>query len=527
MSRSIYIINPRTDFPSYFGAEVFAGRGLKPATLIADLSIATLAAFVPEDYRLQLCDENLEPVDLETDAEVVAITGKISQFGRMQWLAKEFRERKKLVVIGGPFASLSPDRVRPHCDILVCGEIEEIAENIFGDIRDRCWKDEYQGTKPDLTLSPLPRWDLYPNSRALLGCLQTSRGCPFECEFCDVIQYLGRKQRHKSVSQVLAELDQLHALGYRNVFLADDNFTVYRARAKELLHALREWNYRVASGEMAFLTQVSIDAARDDELLELCAQAGLRHCFVGIETPNEASLKETKKHQNVGVNLKSSLQRFYDHGITVTGGMIVGFDSDDVNIFERQYSFAMDSGIPIFSIGALVAPQATPLHDRLRSASRLVPEGSETAAQPWSTNIVPARMTQRELIEGIRWLCNRLYDPAAFKERVFQSLDRVAVREDGKACCQGMDREIDREQWMLLWALADMGPKEKEMAGDLSSRILAKPGAGNSLMGTLFQYNQIRFVYEQGHFWDPHIEVPEKGHSPLVSIPLVGAQRTA
>ena len=507
MSKSIYIINPRADFPSYFGAEVFAGRGLQRATLIADLSIATVAAFVPRDYQLEICDENLEPVDLETDAEVIAITGKISQAGRMKWLATEYRKRGKLVVIGGPFASLSPDRMRPHCDILVRGEVEEIAEPLFAHIREGNWKDEYVGTKPDLSLSPLPRWDLYANERAVMGCLQTSRGCPFECEFCDVIQYLGRKQRHKSVPQVLAELDQLYALGYRSVFLADDNFTVFRSRAKELLIGLRDWNQRVAGGEMAFVTQASIDAARDEELLEMCAQAGLRHCFIGIETPNEESLKETKKRQNVGVNLKDAFQRFYDHSITITGGMIVGFDSDDKDIFERQYRFAMDSGIPIFSIGALVAPQGTPLFDRLQTQSRLLGgDGTEMAGQAWSTNIVPARMTQDELIGGLKWLCNRLYEPAAFAERVFQALDRIAVRDDGKACCQGMNREIDREQWTLLWKLADMGPQEREMATTLNSRLLEKPGAAQVVLGALFQYNQVRYVYESGRFWDPHLQ---------------------
>jgi len=162
-------------------------------------------------------------------------------------------------------------------------------------------------------------WDIYPNDRALSGTLQTSRGCPFECEFCDVIQYLGRRQRHKSVAQVLRELDALYRIGYRFVFLADDNFTAYRTRAKELLVALRDWNAQQERGEVGFTTQVSIDAAKDEELLKLCAEAGLTHVFIGIETPNEDSLRETKKHQNLRINLADQVQRFLDHGIAVTG----------------------------------------------------------------------------------------------------------------------------------------------------------------------------------------------------------------
>ncbi len=149
----------------------------------------------------------------------------------------------------------------------------------------------------------MPRWDLYPNGQALMGSVQTSRGCPFECEFCDVIQYLGRKQRHKPVGQVLAELDQLYRLGYRSVFLADDNFTVYRARAKELLVALRDWNARQTDGRMRLMSQVSIDAAGDEDMLQMCADAGLTHVFIGIETPNEESLREAKKRQNLKKNL--------------------------------------------------------------------------------------------------------------------------------------------------------------------------------------------------------------------------------
>ena len=232
MGKSICLINPVADMPSYFSAESLAARGLQPAISTADLSIALVAGMVPEGLGVKLCDENITPIDFDIDADYVGITGKVSQWHRMKAVATEFRRRGKTVLIGGPYASLSPGSVRPHCDILVRGEIEEIAPQIFADLISGDWKREYVGTRPDLRTSPMPRWDLYPNDRAIMGSVQTSRGCPFECEFCDVIQYLGRKQRHKQIDQVIAELDQLYDLGYRMVFLADDNFTVYRAHAK-------------------------------------------------------------------------------------------------------------------------------------------------------------------------------------------------------------------------------------------------------------------------------------------------------
>jgi radical SAM superfamily enzyme YgiQ (UPF0313 family) len=283
--RTLYLINPAPDVATYFSAEVYAGRGLRAATLMADLALPTLAALADPHLRVVLCDETIEPVDFEIDTDYVGLTGKVSQRGRMCTIATAFRRRGVTVVIGGPYASLDPDWVRPHCDVLVRGEIEDIAPELFGDLAAGRWRAEYLGGRGDLAQTPVPRWDLYRNERASMGTVQTSRGCPFECEFCDVIQYLGRRQRHKPVAAVLAELDVLYGHGYRRVFIADDNFTATRARARELLEALRHWNGERTAGRVNFYTQVSIDVARDDDLLSLCAAAGLTHVFVGIETP--------------------------------------------------------------------------------------------------------------------------------------------------------------------------------------------------------------------------------------------------
>ena len=188
MRPSLYLINPAVDFPTYFGGEVYAGWDLRPATLMADLAIPTVAGMVPRDFDVRLCDENISPIEFDISADFVGITGKITQWGRMTAIAREFRRRGKVVLIGGPYASLSPEVVRPHCDIVVRGEAEDISEELFSDLRKGRWKPEYVGNRPDLARSPMPNWELYPNDRALLGTVQTSRGCPFECEFCDVIQ---------------------------------------------------------------------------------------------------------------------------------------------------------------------------------------------------------------------------------------------------------------------------------------------------------------------------------------------------
>jgi len=511
MSKSIYLVNTTADFPTYFGAEMVGAMGLKPATTMADLAIPTVAAMAPDTFDVRLCDENLTPIDFDIPADFIALTGKVSQWGRMREVARTFRERGKTVIIGGPFASLCPEVVGDHCDILVRGEIEEIAPGFFSDLAGSCWKDEYVGTRPSLDLSPMARWDLYPNDQTLLGSVQTSRGCPFQCEFCDVIEYLGRLQRHKSVANVLRELDDLYRYGYRTVFLCDDNFTVARSRAKELLTALAAWNHKLQDGQVIFTTQLSIDAAKDDQLLDLCAEAGLIQAFIGIETPNMDSLKESKKRQNMGVNLVDQIQKFYDRGINIVGGMIVGFDNDGHDIFERQYEFAMQAAIPIVTLGSLVAPAATPLHDRLQKAGRLAADGSEVAAMPWSTNIIPQLMTQEELLRGVRWLANKLYSPAAFGDRMLHFLARIGERRDPRHLRAKANpgkrnlRPVEEGGREIVRRLTAMGPEEAKMAYRVFGAVSKKPQTFEYAKAALFHYVQIRYMYDQGQFWDTHV----------------------
>jgi len=295
-----------------------------------------------------------------------------------------------------------------------------------------------------------------------------------------VIEYVGRKQRHKPVDLVLRELDELYRFGYRTVFLADDNFTVYRSRAKELLAAIQEWNARQTDGRVRFTTQISIDAASDIEMLEMCADAGLTHVFIGIETPNEVSLREAKKRQNLKRNLLEEIQRIINYGISVDCGMIVGFDNDEVDIFRRQYDFAMATAVPIFSLGALVAPAATPLHARLAKAGRLVEEGAEIAATPWSTNVIPNKMTREELFEGIRWLCNSIYHPAAFEQRMLKLIDTLGstrvplfARQEAHAA---KPRPVGTDGARMLQRIRHLGPDE-ESASSRSCGAIARPRA--------------------------------------------------
>jgi hypothetical protein len=531
MTTSIYLINPASYCPSYYNLEIYIEKGFMPAVIQGELALTTVAAMAPSDFDVRLCDENISPVDFDVDADFIGITGKVSQWGRMVAIAEEFRRRGKVVMMGGPYASLCPEAVRPYCDILVRGEMETIAAEFFTDIKSNQWKSEYFGDKADLSLSPLPRWDLYPNDRALMAGVQTSRGCPFDCEFCDVIQYLGRKQRHKPIDQVLRELDQLYQIGYRVVFLCDDNFTAYRARTKELLTALRDWNLRQQHGRMRFYTQLSIDAARDDELLTMCADAGVRHVYIGIETPNEESLRETRKRQNLKINLVEQIQRFHDHGIAVSAGMICGFDHDGLDIFQRQYKFAMESSVPIWTITALMAPDATPLHARLAVDGRLIEEGPGAIRSVLQTNIAPKQMSNQQLEDGMKWLCNKLYHPAAFGERMLAFIDNFgSVPEADSPGLRGTPRRlVETEAMSLVASLAKEGPEESRMWSAISARLAGKPHATPFVMSMLLWYMQIRLMYKNGHFWDPQLATEAAPRSqeiqPIKITPLRRAAR--
>jgi hypothetical protein len=496
------LVNPKAESQPYFGADIYEASGFQGALLVADLSLVTVAAFIPDTFDVHLCDDHVGAVDLDFPADYVALTGKSSQVPRLLQLAQAFRDRGRIVIIGGPVASLDSELVRASCHILVRGEIEDIAPRLFSDLQAGCWQAEYVGGKPDLSLTPIPRWELYPNDRAILGAVQTSRGCPFECEFCDVPAYAGRRQRRKSPEQVLAELDVLYGLGYRSVFLADDNFTASRQKAKELLAAMAWWNRRRNDGPVAFATQLSLDASKDDEILQLCAQSGVSTVFIGLETINEDSLRESQKRQNLGLDMAAQIQRFLDHHIMVISGMIIGFDADGPGIFDQQRHFVQSAPIPIFSLGALIAPNGTPLHDRMVRDGRLLPvqRHNLSTATPWHTNIIPNLMSRDDLLDDVQTLAEQIYHPDAFGERMLHMLRKLGPYQgpqlSASQAASVQQTGLMRETAALVRALASSGPEEKAMVGRIGRYVLDHRPETLPLVQTCLRfYAQIRHVY--------------------------------
>jgi radical SAM superfamily enzyme len=325
-------------------------------------------------------------------------------------------------------ANLIPEECRPHCDVLFEGEAEYtwprfLKEHAVGRHADHYHEPE----KIHLPDSPPPRLDVLRKSYGQ-GIVQCTRGCPFTCEFCDIIVMYGRKMRFKPIEQVLAEVTAWHAKGAGKVFFADDNFIGNRAYAKDLLRALIKWNARQRSA-MSFYTQASVDMVRDEELLALMRDANFFAVFLGIETPRKSSLHEARKGQNEKLDLVEAVHKIQAHNLFISAGMIVGFDHDDVGIFEEQYEFLQEAQIPIVLVNALEAVPKTPLHARLKAEGRLVPiTPADDAARYRSgvgwTNFRPKLITQPQLKAGLEWLFQKLYAPEAFAERLLGNLSR-------------------------------------------------------------------------------------------------------
>jgi radical SAM superfamily enzyme YgiQ (UPF0313 family) len=433
----IYLIAPKNPESFWTFDRVLPSLGKR--CVFPNLALPTVAGLTPPPHEIVLCDENVEPVDFDTDADVVGITGFVVHKRRIFELAEAFRRRGKLVVAGGPFATLCPEELRGKVDVLFVGEAEYTWPQFVRDYEAGAWPAEYrQEEKPSMLASPRPRFELLKAARYRSMAIQFARGCPYNCEFCDIIVMYGRRPRKKSVAQVLAEVETIHALGVTNIFVVDDNFIGNKKEAKALLTALAAW--QGAHGyPFEFMTEVSLNVAQDDELLRLMAQAHFTTICVAIESPRAASLVETKKTQNTREDIVTSVHRIQAAGIEVMAGMIVGFDNDDPSIFEEQFRFIQQARIPISMTGMLNAVPKTPLHERLRAAGRLVAES--VGDQFVFTNIVPAGMSRLELYEGYRALLRRLYSYRAYRRRAMACIlnrgtvlsSRVLARRDDLA----------------------------------------------------------------------------------------------
>ena len=416
----ICLINPR--FPTSFwglnhGLPILGKKANMPV-----LALPVLAGLTPPGHEVVLIDENIEEIDFDglKSFDIVGLTGMTVQRDRMREILRELQARDIFSIVGGPWVTVAENFFDGYADVIFIGEAEDTWPQFLKEWQQGLHQFRYeQIEKTDMAKVPLPRYDLVKFNEYTMGCVQTSRGCPFQCEFCDIIVIFGRRPRIKTPEMVISEIDAQHKLGVRVIFLVDDNFIGNKKVAKVILRKIIEWQHEHGY-PMAFFTEASLDLAEDDELLRLMNEAGMVAVFIGIESPDEEALRETKKFQNVrGSGILDRVKKVQDSGLEVYAGMIVGFDQDDETVFERQYQFLKEARVVGAMAGMLSAIPKTPLYERLEAAGRL---DNAAADDPnIATNIIPLNMSVETLRDGWLDMMIRLYDAENYFAR-FDSL---------------------------------------------------------------------------------------------------------
>ncbi|MBV8030980.1 MAG: B12-binding domain-containing radical SAM protein [Betaproteobacteria bacterium] len=382
------------------------------------LGLLTVAALLPREWQLRLIDTNVERLRDEDIAwaDWVMLSGMIVHREAAREIARRCAALGRPVIAGGPLFTACHEEF-PEIQHFVLGEAENVVDELVADLRRGEVKARYRAAElPDLAATPSPRWDLIEPRHYVTMPVQFSRGCPFDCEFCDIVAMYGRVPRTKPPERVIEELEGLRRAGWRDmVFIVDDNFIGHKKRVKALLGSLASW--REATGTpIGFLTEASVNLADDDALLALMVRAGFKKVFVGLETPVPESLQECRKVQNAKRDLVGAVHAIQRAGLEVMGGFIVGFDSDPREIFRLQFDFIQRAGVVTAMVGLLTALPQTRLYARLAREGRLVARslGDNTSAV---LNFMP-KLERSTLLAGYRELMQSLYAPEAYYRRV-------------------------------------------------------------------------------------------------------------
>ncbi|HJV64321.1 MAG TPA: B12-binding domain-containing radical SAM protein [Geomonas sp.] len=417
----ILLVYPK--YPDTYWSFRYAMPFIGKKAAFPPLGLLTVAAMIPDSWDMRLIDLNVERLsdnDLRW-ADYVFISAMTVQRESAREVLGRCSTLGVRTVGGGPLFSTCHDEF-PEADHLVLGEAEVTLPRFLEDLDKKTPRRLYLADgRPDLARTPVPRWGLIEMRNYASMNIQYSRGCPFECEFCDITALFGHTPRTKTPEQVIAELQALYVTGWRGgVFFVDDNFIGEKRKLKEsVLPALISWMKR-HEYPFFFYTEVSINLADDPQLIGLMVEAGFQEVFIGIETPEQDSLKETGKLQNRNRDLVASVQSIQRAGLQVQGGFIVGFDSDSPAIFEKQFRFIQESGIVTAMVGILMVLRGTRLHSRLVREGRIISTATGNNTDTALT-FVP-KMSPQVLIEGYQRLVRAIYSPDHFYERIMTFL---------------------------------------------------------------------------------------------------------
>ena len=419
--------------------------------LMPPLGLITVAAILPQEWEYRLVDHNIEEIE-ESDwnwAELVILSGMIVQKNDMLAQIAAAKQRNKLVAVGGPYATTSPHEVSgAKADFLILDEGEITLPMFVEAIEKGDRSGIFRATeKPAVTQTPIPRYDLLDLTAYDNMSVQFSRGCPFQCEFCDIIVLYGRKPRTKTPQQLIAELERIYELGWRGaVFMVDDNFIGNKRNVKLLLKELKTW---MAQKEYPFglTTEASVDLAQDDELMKLMVECNFKKVFLGIETPDTDSLALTSKFQNTRDPLTESIDKITRAGMQVMAGFIIGFDGEKPHAGDRIVRFVNQTNIPLAMFSMLQALPSTALWERLEKEDRLL-NSSANINQTTLMNFVPTRDIEEIATEYVNafW---QLYDPAAYLTRIFDYYMKLGEAKNVKS--KRPSWKTIRALGLLLW----------------------------------------------------------------------------
>ncbi len=424
MSTRVLMVYP--EFPDTYWSFSHALPFIGKRASLPPLGLLTVAGMLPDDYDVRLVDLNVAPLlpqDVEA-ADIVFVSAMIAQKSSFEDVVRLCNERDTPVVAGGPYPTTSHERIR-GVDVFVLGEAELTLPRLLADLEAGRARRVYRDRgRADITRTPAPRFDLVDLSVYDSMPLQYSRGCPYDCEFCDIIELFGRVQRTKTPEQFARELDAVYDAGFRgHVFVVDDNFVGNRRKTKDLLRVVVEWQ-KAHGYPFTLSTEASIDLAQDQELLALMEAAAFTMVFVGIETPDEATLAFTGKSQNLKASVLDSIRAIQSRGIEVTGGFIVGFDTDPPDIFDRQIRLVQEAAIPTAMVGLLTALPGTRLYRRLAAEGRLLDDTTGNNTHDVKLSFV-TRMPAETLLAGYKRVLAAIYDPVRYFERCAELMRRL------------------------------------------------------------------------------------------------------
>ncbi|MFH0941892.1 MAG: DUF4070 domain-containing protein [Chloroflexota bacterium] len=407
------------EYPDTFWSFRHALKFVSKKAPFPPLGLITVAPMLPGDWEKKLIDMNVTKLTDENIkwADYLFLSAMVVQRESALEVIARAKQLGTKIVAGGPLFTTGHDEFK-DIDHFVLGEAENSLPPFLADLRTGHPQPVYTaGEFPDIALTPVPDWSLLDINKYSSMSLQYSRGCPFDCDFCDIIVLNGHLPRTKSREQILRELDSLYDHGWRGgLFMVDDNFIGNRKKLKnEILPAMAEW-MRPRKFPFVLSTEASINLADDKELMGLLVEAGFNRVFVGIETPNEESLVECNKGQNIKRDLMASVKEIHNHGLEVQGGFIVGFDSDPISIFKNQINFIQKSGIVTAMVGLLNAPRGTRLYQRLKGENRLL-QGISGDNTDCSMNFIP-KMNRETLLSGYKQILTTIYAPRQYYDRI-------------------------------------------------------------------------------------------------------------